>query len=317
MTTSSRALVSILLIVVVAALASLLARNASRLETTAAGTVDPSSPHRIAGGSYEASGLAAVPGDSQFLFVDDGRAREIFLLTLSSHGIPATDAIALPLPAHVTDMEGITTDGHFFYVVGSQSKRTGYDGDGLVRFTFDPRTERIEAVERIQGLKAWLAQHVAELRGTERLVGDEVLNIEGLAWDPTNRRLLLGLRAPVAGDSALIVALTVVDTTKAFVAGNLAVDGTTLRVPLDGDGIRGLEWDSAAGAFLLISGASLDAENRDFRVLEWSGRSGSEPRVIATYDRRLKPEGIAGALSGGKQSRVVVFDVGQIAVMRD
>ena len=317
MTMSTRALISIGLIVVVAALASLVARRVSRLETTAAGTIDPSSPRRIAGGSYEASGLAAVPGDSQFLFVEDARDREIFLLTLSADGTQTTDAIALPLPADVTDMEGITTDGRFFYAVGSQSKKKGYDGDGLVRFTFDPRTQRIDSVERVAALKTWLARNVAELRGTEGLIGDEVLIIEGLAWDLGNRRLLLGLRAPVVGDSALVIALKAVDTTRPFAADNLTVDGTALRVSLGGAGIRGLEWDSRAGAFLLVSGASLDDENRDFRVFEWSGRSGSEPRQIATFDRRLKPEGIVAGVVGGKRSRVVVFDVGQIAVIRD
>jgi hypothetical protein len=325
MTTSTRALASILLIVVVAAIASLVARGVNRSETTSGGSVDTAAgevrsataPRRIAGGSYEASGLAAVPGDSQFLFVDDGQERAIFLLTLGNDGSQAGDAVAVPLPADVTDMEGVTTDGHLFYVVGSQSKNSGFEGDGLVRFTFDPRTRRIDSVETIRGLKAWLAASVAELRGTERLTGDEVLNIEGLAWDPARGRLLLGLRAPVVADSALLVAVRLVDTARAFSADNLTVDGPTLRLALGGAGIRGIEWDPVANAFVVITGASLDEENRDFRLLEWDGRSGTALREIATYDRRLKPEGIAGAAFGGRPARVVVFDVGQVAVMPD
>jgi hypothetical protein len=325
MSGSTRILLSILLIVVVAALASLLARGANRLETTSAGSVDTSAgnaraaaaPRRIAGGSYEASGLAAVPGDSQFLFVDDGQERAIFLLTLFGDGSQAGDALALPFPADVTDMEGVTTDGRFFYIVGSQSKNSGFEGDGLVRFTFDPRTRRIDSVATIRGLKAWLAAHVAELRGTERRIGDEVLNIEGLAWDPSNGRLLLGLRAPVVADSALVVAVRLVDARGPFTVENLTVDGSSLRLPLGGAGIRGIEWDPFASAFLVITGASLDDEDRDFRVLEWNGQPGSPPREIATYDRRLKPEGIATATLGGRLSRVVVFDVGRVVVMRD
>lgn len=325
MTTSTRVLVSILLIVVVAALAALVARGANRLESMSAGGVDTSAgddrataePRRIAGGSYEASGLAAVPGDSQFLFVDDGREREIFLLTFSSDGSQTGDAVALPFPADVTDMEGITTDGRFYHVVGSQSKKTGFDGDGLVRFTYDPGTRRIDSVETIRGLKAWLAANVSELRGTERLVGDEVLNIEGLAWDPKNSRLLLGLRAPVVADSALVVAIRLVDTTAAFTTDNLAVDGAALRLPLGGAGIRGIEWDADASAFLVITGASLDDEDRDFRVLEWNGESGSPLWEIAAYERRLKPEGIASATPGGRPWRVVVFDAGHVVVVRD
>ena len=36
--------------------------------------------------------------------------------------------------------EGITFEGEWYYVVGSQSKTTGVEGDGLVRFKFDPNT---------------------------------------------------------------------------------------------------------------------------------------------------------------------------------
>lgn len=316
MTGSTRLVVSILLIAVVAALAMLVARHSPWVETMSTGSVDTTSgSRRIAGGSFEASGLAAVPGDSQLLFVDDGQEREILLLTLASDGTQAGDAVALPLPADVTDMEGITTDGRHYYAVGSQSKKTGFDGDGLVRFTFDPGTRRIDSVETIRGLKAWLAANVPELRGTERLIGDHVLNIEGLAWDPANRRLLLGLRAPVVADSALVIAIRLADTTGTFTADNLTVDGAVLRLPLGGAGIRGIEWDPVADAFLVITGASLDDEDRDFRVLEWNGRSGSQPREIATYERRLKPEGIARATVGGRRARVVVFDVGHVAVM--
>lgn len=313
--TRKHALVAVALIVVAAAAAGLVATRQPLLESNVAGAVDTSGLRLIAGGTYEASGLAAVPGDSQFLFVDDGRRREIFLLTLTRDGQQAGEALALPIPADVTDMEGITGDGRYFYVVGSQSKKTGFDGDGLVRFTYDPGTKRVDNVLRIAGLKAWLAENVAELRGTAQLLGDEVLNIEGLAWDPTRRRLLLGLRAPVIGDKALVVPLALSDTTAPFSRENLRVDGETIRLPLGGAGIRGIEWDPVNRAFLVITGAALNDEDRDFRVFEWDGQGASIPREIASYARRLKPEGIAQAASRDRSLRVVVFDVGQLAVM--
>ena len=183
-----------------------------------------STPHVIAGGPFEASGVVHVPGTSQLLFVDDGRPREIFLMELAPDGSQRGMALSVPLAADVTDLEGITSDGHHFYVVGSQSKKTGFDGDGLIRFTFDPKTRRADGVERIQGLKAWLAANVAELRGTERRVGDDVLNIEGLAWDPRGHRLLLGLRAPIVDGAALIVPIKLIDSTGSFSRENLRVD---------------------------------------------------------------------------------------------
>lgn len=272
-------------------------------------------PRPIAGGPFEASGVVEVPGTSQVLFVDDGRSREVFLMELAADGSQKGAAQPVTLGADVTDLEGITTDGRQFYAVGSQSKKTGFDGDGLVRFTFDPATRSIAGMERIQGLKAWLATNVAELRGAETRVGDDVLNIEGLAWDPRGNRLLLGLRAPVVGGAALIIPIKLIDSTAGFTRENLSVDVAAIRVPLNGAGIRSLEYDAHAGAFRIITGAGANEESREFRIVEWDGQAGSPVREVVAFDRRLKPEGITRMVLDGKPRSVIVFDVGSFVIV--
>jgi hypothetical protein len=273
-------------------------------------------PRPIAGGTFEASGAIHVPRSNQVLFVDDGRTREIFSLELAGDGRQVGTAARVPIAADVTDLEGITSDGERFYVVGSQSKGTGFDGDGLVRFTYDPATRRTDRVERIRGLKTWLAANVAELRGTERRIGDDVLNIEGLAWDPAGNRLLLGLRAPVVNGSALVIAVKLVDPAGPFSAENLRVDGASMRLDLGGAGVRSLEYDPQSQSFRVIAGAGLNEESRDFRVLEWDGKAGSTAREIRAYDRKLKPEGITRATIAGQSVSVLVFDVGSYEVVK-
>jgi hypothetical protein len=272
-------------------------------------------PRVIAGGKFEASGVAHVPGSNYLLFVDNSRRREIFLMELTPGGNQKGVAVPVSLGADVTDLEGITSDGRHFYVVGSQSKKTGFEGDGLVRFTFDPTTRRADRVERIQGLKAWLAANVAELRGTERRVGDHVLNVEGLAWDPRRRRLLLGLRAPVVDGQALIVPIKLTDPSASFSGNNLRVDGAIIRLRLNGAGIRSLDYDERRNAFRLIAGAARNDENRDFRVVEWDGTRESPLRDISTFPRRLKPEGITRAALDGRPVTVIVFDTGRFIVV--
>ena len=272
-------------------------------------------PNPIAGGAFEASGVAAVPHGNQVLVVDDESERHVYLMELGSDGAQRRPVTPIALAADVTDPEGITFDGERFYVVGSQSKKSGFDGDGLVRFAFDARKREIGSVERIQGLKAWLAAHVAELRGAERRSGDDVLNIEGLAWDPRGKRLLLGLRAPVVGGDALVVPVRLQDPDAAFTRENLRVDGEAIRLPLDGDGIRSIEYDERAGAFRVISGASLDREDSDFRVLEWDGRTGARPRQLMTFARTEKPEGITRAMLDQRPATVIVFDTGYFSVV--
>ena len=272
--------------------------------------------HRpIAGGEFEISGVAHVPGSNQVLVLDDDTTGEIFLVEVAQDSTQLGDAVPVPLGTDVTDMEGITFDGTYFYVVGSQSKPTGFDGIGLIRFRFDPVTRRVSDLETIGNLKEWLADNVAELRGTARQIGDHVLNIEALAWDPVGSRLLLGLRAPVVDGQALVVPVRLIDSAGPFTRDNLRADGPAVRVDLGGDGIRSLEYDPAAKAFRLITGATLNEETRDFRLVEWSGRDGTPVRDIALYSRKLKPEGIANAELHGNRTKVLVFDIGTFTLV--
>ena len=274
-------------------------------------TVGDTVRHRpIAGREFELSGVAHVPNSSQLLVLDDDTNREIFLVEVGADTTQTGEAIPITLGADVTDMEGITFDGTNYYVVGSQSKPTGFEGDGLVRFRYDPGTRRISNVETIGGLKAWLADNVAELKGTARKIGDHVLNIEALAWDPVGERLLLGLRAPVVDGHALVVPIKLIDPAGPFSRDNIRADGSAVRLDLGGDGIRSLEYDPALKAYRVITGATLNEETRDFRIVEWSGRDRSPVRDIALYSKKLKPEGIANAELYGKATKVIVFDVG-------
>jgi hypothetical protein len=270
-------------------------------------------PVPIAGGQFEASGVVHVPSSSTVLFVDDGRTREVFALDVNADGSQRGTARAVSLQADVTDLEGITTDGKLFYVVGSQSKKAGADGDGLVRFAFDAASGKAERVERIQGLKNWLTQHVAELQGSAGRKGENALNIEGLAWDPAQQRLLLGLRAPVVDGQALIIPIRFKNPAGAFSIENLVIDeAKAIRIPLDGAGIRSIEYDAKASAFRIIAEAG--RQNRDFRIVEW--RAGeTSVREVARFASRLKPEGVTPLILDGQSRTLVVFDTGRVTTI--
>ena len=303
-------LMQLLLVAVLAALVSACGPPAGAGDAVAA------DPLPIVGGRFEASGVIHVPGTNLALFVDDGRTREIFLMEFTADGRQAGGAARVPLGADVTDMEGITTDGHHIYVVGSQSKRQGTDGDGLVRFVFNADTRRIERVESVKGLKAWLAANVAELRGTERRMGDEVLNIEAVAWDPIGSRLLLGLRAPVVDGKALVVPVRLADSTAGLTRENLRADGPAIRLDLGGAGIRALEYDASDAAFRVVGGASLNDEDRTFEVARWDGRSTAPSASVGSWPDRLKPEGITRVTIGQSSFSLLVFDVGRFTTTR-
>jgi hypothetical protein len=272
----------------------------------------------FAGGKFDASGVADVPGTDGVLFVDNGQEGRVFWMGLDQNGRQAGEIKQLGLGVGIEDIEGITTDGTYFYVVSSQSRPKAIATEGLVRFKFDARGQSIGSVESISGLKRFLVEHVAELREEGDKKGkDGGLNIEGIAWDPRQGRLLLGLRSPVVDGHALLVPLRLRDPRGAFSIDNLEVEGSrAVRLSLGGLGIRGIEYDGRANLFRIISGAAEDQEQKDFGLWEWNGDE-KQPVLRETnrFDDSLKPEGVARATAGGRDFIIIVFDASGYTVM--
>jgi hypothetical protein len=268
------------------------------------------------GGKFDASGVAYVPGTDGVLFVDNRRQGQVFWMSLDQNGRQFGAIKDIELGVDIEDMEGITTDGTHFYVVSSQSKRKANDSEGLVRFKFDARSQSIEAVEAISGLRRFLVENVAELREEGDIKGkDGGLNIEGLAWDPRQGTLLLGLRSPIIDGDALLVPLKLRDPRGAFTIDNLEVKGS-IRLPLGGGGIRGIEYDGRANVFRIISGAAEDQDQTDFSLWEWNGNEQQLAlRETNRFDESLKPEGVARVTAGGRDFIIIVFDSSGYTVM--
>ena len=263
------------------------------------------------GGNFEASGVVHVPGTDGVLFVDDDHTDEIFFMRLGKDRKQSGSITPVKLSANIIDLEGITTDGVYFYVVGSQSKPTGGDLTGLARFKFNAENQQVADTQSISGLKKFLADNVDELRGMhDTSYDDGGINVEGLAWDPSGKRLLLGLRSPVVDGQALIVPLKLRDPQGAFSFDNMEVEGRkAIRLALGGAAIRSMEYDELRKTFRLITGAGPNAEKMDFKLWEWSA-DGKAPALRETdsFDRRLKPEGITRVTSGDQNYTFIVFD---------
>jgi hypothetical protein len=263
------------------------------------------------GGTFEASGVAQVPGTNGFLFVDDGRPGEVFYLEVDPQGNQLGSIKAVKHGVNIEDPEGITTDGSHFYIVGSQSKGKGAQQVGLIRFKFDPKSFSVTEVETISELKKFLEENVAELRDmAAKKSKKDGINIEGLAWDGQGKRLLLGLRSPLVDGQALVVALKMSDPSGSFSYDNIkAAEIKTLKLQLGGLGIRSIEYDNRLQAFRLIAGATENQAKTDFRLWQWSEANGqTQLREVTTLDRNLKPEGITGATVGEQSFTFVVFD---------
>ena len=262
-----------LILLLTTAVVGVLVRTAFRGVSITAYPASPVPMTAFSGGTFEASGVAHVPGTDSVLFVDDGRPNEIFWMQLGQDRKQAGAIKTIDIATSIIDLEGITNDGEYFYVVGSQSKSKGADQAGLARFKFDAANQRAVDTQAASGLKKFLADNVDELRGMENTkYNDGGINVEGIAWDPVNKRLLLGLRSPVVEGNALVVPLKLRDPKAALSFDNLEVEGRkAIRLPLGGAGIRSIEYDESRKAFFLITGAGPNSEKMDFKTWEWSG----------------------------------------------
>jgi pSer/pThr/pTyr-binding forkhead associated (FHA) protein len=269
------------------------------------------------GGPFEASGAVAVPGTDGLLMVDDNRSGEVLWMQVNDAGQQVGEVKVIPLGVTVEDPEGITTDGSYFYIIGSQSKLEAGKVGGLVRFTFDAGSQTVTRAEAISGLREFLVQNVPELKSVGDVKAqDGGLNIEGIAWDPDpeHRRLLLGLRSPQVNNNALLVPLKMRDPNGAFSIENmqLAAPGA-IQLSLGGLGVRDIQYDSRLKAFLIISGAPEHHEKTSFTLWEWNGDADQSnpdgrPREETTLDMKMKPEGVTRMKVGGKEFIFIVGD---------
>ena len=262
----------------------------------------------------EASGAIAVPGGNGLLIVDDGRKNELLWMPLDETGKQAGDLKPVPLNVSFIDAEAITYGNSYFYVATSQSDPNNANSNTLMRFAFDPQTQTIRGTqaEIVSDLRGFLLKNVPEIsaRGAARGL-DGGLNIEGMAYDPNNERLLLGLRSPFVGSQAVLVPLKLINLLAPLSSNNLKVDQpSVITLSLDGQGVRDINYDAHSKSFLIISGSPGTEKKTYFGLWEWSGNATDQPRRITKLDEKYKPEGITGVTLNGQSFVIVVGDAG-------
>ncbi len=265
------------------------------------------------GGTIEASGVSFAPGLNGVLFVSDNRAGEVLWMQLDETGKQTGSIKKIPLGVNFKDPEAITYGNSYFYLLTSQSDPQDGEQHIIVRFDFTPETQTLRGQpEVITGLRNFLLQNVSELSSLGAPAGMQGgLNIEGIAWDPNNERLLLGLRSPLIGTQAVLVPLKLRDPRGPFTLENLKVDDPHVIVlSLETHGVRDITYDARLKNFLIISGAPETAPKTDFGLWEWSGQPDAKPIKVMTLDDKMKPEGITSASIGGRNFIFLVGDSG-------
>lgn len=276
----------------------------------------PGTPFR--GEAFEASGVVFVPGTNGVLFIDDNKEDKVYWMQVDESGQQVGDAKPIPLGVKVQDPEAITFDGSYYYIVGSQSVEKRGDENALVRFAFDHNTQTASKVESIPNFRAFLLETAPELKGEgEKKAKDGGLNIEGIAADPVNRQLLLGLRSPAANQQALVIAFRLPAPDAPLSASSLQLaEPHAIRLALGDLGIRDIQYDGKLKSFFIISGAPEHHEKPDFELWRWdgtadqSGQGTGLRRINIKLNQKMKPEGVTRVEMNGSDYVFIVGDGG-------
>ena len=129
--------------------------------------------------------------------------------------------------------------------------------------------------------------------------------IEGLAWDPGEKTLILGLRGPLVDGRALLLRLANPDQAFAGAAPILSES----RLDLDGQGIRGIEYDETLRGFVLIGSTTTDPQQFDLWL--WDGESAAAERLeVPGFETLRQPEGLCSVEVGSSRKLLIVSDDG-------
>lgn len=272
-------------------------------------------------GIYEPSAIQQLP-DGRFLVVEDEKRHPLSLVTIGADGSVDSTALTAGLFQmfsgfwKLDDLEGLALDrAGFVYGITSHSRDD--DGDAkksrekLIRFRVEGK--RVVDPKVVAGLKQALTMRhavlaaAAEVRDVKASGG---LNIEALEISPDQKRLLIGFRSPLRDGRALIAS---VENPCAIFESDEAPQIAPLLEELDlgGQGIRGLSYVPAMGAYVVIGGPA-SREPAHFDLWRWSGEPGAPAQRVTVRGLRSfeKAEGVSPAIVGGMQRIVIVSDDG-------
>jgi hypothetical protein len=170
------------------------------------------------------------------------------------------------------------------------------------------------------GVREWLVAHYPELRATATLDPDRNgLNLEGLAWDPTRRALLFGVRTPLLGGRPLVLPVRIAGSASEWTVGSLeALPAIALALDASaGLGIRSIEYDAGRNLFWVAAGRAVSGGKAPFAMYLWDGNAEGTVRKLDSlvFGESMKVEGVVAGTIGGKDAVLLLDDGGGYSVV--
>lgn len=272
-------------------------------------------------GVYEPSAVQQLP-DGKLLIAEDEPNHAFSIISIDKTGRFIEDEaldtrVITGFKRRLSDLEALARDDEgFIYALTSHSRtRKGNrspDREHLMRFkiqdgnvlgltSYDNLTQVLETDHKLHDL---IREH------TKAEVSFEEINIEGMAFDPVKKRLVLGFRDPEFNNMALVAFIS---NPKDVFERNAQPEFDEVAIlDIDGGGIRSLNYDPVLKNYVIANEVKDENGQKFSQLWTWSGNPTDEPQKISLPNLQhiTNVEAVDSITVNGKPQMILMGDEG-------
>ena len=272
-------------------------------------------------GVYEPSAVQQLP-DGKLLIAEDEPNHAFSIVSIDKTGRFIEDEaldtrVITGFKRRLSDLEALARDDEgFIYALTSHSRtRKGNrspDREHLMRFkiqdgnvlgltSYDNLTQVLETDHKLHDL-------IRERTKAE--VSFEEINIEGMAFDPVKKRLVLGFRDPEFNNMALVAFIS---NPKDVFERNAKPEFDEVAIlDIDGGGIRSLNYDPVLKNYVIANEVKDENGQKFSQLWTWSGNPTDEPQKISLPNLQhiTNVEAVDSITVNGKPRMILMGDEG-------
>ena len=272
-------------------------------------------------GVFEPSAVQQLP-DGKLLIAEDEPNHAFSIISIDKTGKFVEDEaldtrVITGFKRRLSDLEALARDDEgFIYAMTSHSRtRKGNrspDREHLMRFkiqdgnvlgltSYDNLTQVLETDHKLHDL-------IRERTKAE--VSFDEINIEGMAFDPVKKRLVLGFRDPEFNNMALVAFIS--NPKDVFERNAKPEFDEVAVIDIDGGGIRSLNYDPVLKTYVIANEVKDENGQKFSQLWTWSGNPTDEPQKISLPNLQhiTNVEAVDSITINGKPQMILMGDEG-------
>ena len=272
-------------------------------------------------GVFEPSAVQQLP-DGKLLIAEDEPNHAFSIISIDKTGRFVEDEaldtrVITGFKRRLSDVEALARDDEgFIYALTSHSRtRRGNrspDREHLMRFkiqdgnvlgltSYDNLTQVLETDHKLHDL-------IRERTKAE--VSFDEINIEGMAFDPVKKRLVLGFRDPEFNNMALVAFIS--NPKDVFERNAKPEFDEVAVIDIDGGGIRSLNYDPVLKTYVIANEVKDENGQKFSQLWTWSGNPTDEPQKISLPNLQhiTNVEAVDSITVNGKPQMILMGDEG-------